>query len=291
MMYTKILVPLDGSQLAEGVLPYARSLANGLKLHVELLHINDPETVAPAIHFKREGDYLKDVATSFLPSLTVRCRVESGQAAEVIVDAASRDAGTLIAMATHGRSGARRWLLGQVTQKVLRVTVNPLLVIRPTGSGRPSGEVRLNSVILPLDGSRLAEKALPHIVYLATRLPLEVVLIRSYALPTAGYFVAAGTGIPALEELGEKLKGEASNYLRAQAANLQAQGVAKVSWIVREGKGAEEIIDLARKTSGNMVAMSTHGRSGIGRWVLGSVADRVVSYCGEPVLLIRPTTS
>jgi nucleotide-binding universal stress UspA family protein len=89
----------------------------------------------------------------------------------------------------------------------------------------------------------------------------------------------------------EKMKKEVGDYLHAKVEQLRVNGVGKVSSVIAEGKGAEEIIDLAQRTPDNMVAMSTHGRSGIGRWVLGSVTDRVVSYCGDPVLVIRPLSS
>jgi nucleotide-binding universal stress UspA family protein len=234
-------------------------------------------------------DYLKGLAASFTSAPAVNCRVENGRAADVIVDRASGDAGTLIAMATHGRSGAQRWLLGSVAQKVLQASTNPLFLIRPREETL-AHDARLNTLILPLDGSHLAEKIFPHVIYLANRLRLEVVLIRTYSLPTTGYFLATGVSPPAIGELGERIKAEATDYLQAKVEELQAEGIEKVSFVAVAGKGPEEIIDLARKTANNIVAMSTHGRSGIGRWVLGSVTDRVVCYSGDPVLVIRPTS-
>jgi nucleotide-binding universal stress UspA family protein len=87
-----------------------------------------------------------------------------------------------------------------------------------------------------------------------------------------------------------KIKKEVTDYLQAKVDELHGEGIEKVSLVAVEGRGPEEIIDLARKTTDNIVAMSTHGRSGIGRWVLGSVTDRVACYCGDPVLVI-PTPS
>ena len=287
-MYKRILVPLDGSKLAEGVLPYAKFLAGSLQLPVTLMHVNDLETAVPPAYAIQGADYLKELAATFPASLTVNCSLENGRAAEVIVDSASRDTSTLITMAIHGRSGAQRWILGSVAQKVLQASINPLLIIRPNEETRPSGEVRLSSVILPLDGSHLAEKILPHVVYLANRLKLEVILIRTYTLPTTGYFMATGVSPPDIGGMGAKIKEEITDYLQAKVEQLQAEGIEKVSFVAIEGKGPEEIIELARKTTHNLVAMSTHGRSGIGRWVLGSVTDRVVCYCGDPVVVIRP---
>jgi nucleotide-binding universal stress UspA family protein len=117
-MYNKILVPLDGSKLAEAVLPYAGFLAGALQLPVELIHVSDAETVASPLHPTRAADYLNQVSASLLSRLTVSCAVKSGAAAEVILDTALTDAGILIAMATHGQTGGHRWLLGRVAQNV-----------------------------------------------------------------------------------------------------------------------------------------------------------------------------
>jgi nucleotide-binding universal stress UspA family protein len=286
-MYNKLLVPLDGSKLAEAVLPHVGFLATALQLPVDLLHVDDPGTA-----LRTEGDgYLEKVAAS-LPSPTiVNCRREQGKAAEVILDTAAADSDSLIVMATHGQSGGQRWLLGQVAQKVLQASANPLLIIRPDARTLPTAAVRWTSVIVPLDGSHLAEKILPHVVYLATRLKLAVVLIRTYTLPTSGYFIAAGLSPSDVENMRESIKGEATSYLQARVTELKAQGVGEVSFALMEGKGPEEIIDLAKSTPDNLVAMSSHGRSGIGRWIMGSVTDRVVSYSGDPVLIIRSTAS
>jgi nucleotide-binding universal stress UspA family protein len=122
-------------------------------------------------------------------------------------------------------------------------------------------------------------------------LGLQVILIRTFTLPTASYFLAAHVSPLDMTELREKTKKELGDYLKAKVAELSASGLHKIAFVVTEGTGPEEIIELARKTSSCIVAMSTHGRSGIGRWVLGSVTDRVASNSGAPVLIIRPYSS
>jgi nucleotide-binding universal stress UspA family protein len=174
---------------------------------------------------------------------------------------------------------------------VLQASVNPLLLIRPDEKKLPTGAVRLATIIVPLDGSHLAEMIFPHVIYLATGLNLAVVLIRTYTLPTSGYFIAAGLSPSDGKNLGERIKGEVTSYLQAKVNELTTKGVGEVTFLLMEGKGPEEINELAQRTSDNLVAMSTHGRSGIGRWVLGSVTDRVVSYSGDPVLIIRSKIS
>ena len=287
-MYSKILIPLDGSKTAEAVLPYSKFLAEALHLPVQIIHVIDPKIVVPAGQSNREMEYLKGAAAACLGSASSDCVVKSGAPAEIILDTAAADAGTLIAMATHGQSGGQRWLLGQVAQKVLQAAKNPLIVIRPNEANPSKNDGRLGTIIVPLDGSHLAEQALPHVVSLATRLQSSVVLMRSYTLPTAGYFMAAGIAHPDMTALSEKIKQDAAVYLGSKAAELKAQGVSKISSHIVEGHGAEEIIELARRNADSLITLASHGRSGFGRWVLGSVAERVVSYSGAPVLVIRP---
>jgi nucleotide-binding universal stress UspA family protein len=129
-MYDEILVPLDGSKLAESILPYVRCLAEGLRVPVHLLHVRDAKMKTSFSQPLQEEDYLKNIASSKLASLTVRYTIESGKPAEVIVNTAARDASTLIAMATDGRSKIQHWLVGSAANKVLHAARNPLVLMR-----------------------------------------------------------------------------------------------------------------------------------------------------------------
>lgn len=298
-MYTKLLVSLDGSQLSEGVLPYARFFSKTLDIPVELLRVIEPETISifsDPTHGRRADvveasmkrsslDYLGPVAGSFPNPSAVDCSVRIGNPAEVIVGQGSAAAGALIAMATHGRSGVRRWLLGSVAEKVLRATTNHLFLVRPSGQAGSGGVARLERVLVTLDGSPLAERALPPAAVLAKKMNLEVVLLRVHTLLHAGY--VADDYPPNLEQLTGQIREEARSYLEEKVRQLQAEGLARVSTLLLEGNAAGEIVDIARRTQENLVAMCTHGRSGIGRWMLGSVTERVVRHSGDPVLVVR----
>ncbi len=298
-MYSKILVPLDGSRLSEGILPYARSLAKAFKIPIDLLLVIDPETISAASapgtdrYFyaaeadmkKNRSEYLDETVHSFLSSLTVNCSVETGYPAEAIVDKASAHPDTLVAMSTHGRSGVQRWFIGSVADKVLHICTNPLLLVRTVGKEPANEQAGLKTVIVPLDGSPLAELVLPHVTATVKEMDLEVVLVRAYSIATEAY---TGEGyMPDIEGLLESLKEEAKDYLEKKVQQLSGDGVKNVSYVLAEGEAAGNIIDLARETPAHLVAMCTHGRSGVGRWVLGSVTDRVVRHCGDPVLVIR----
>jgi nucleotide-binding universal stress UspA family protein len=197
-MYSKILVPLDGSNTAENVLPLARCFARSLQIPVELLGVVDIAEMArrhvaadPASMIRtlvddatrRFGDYLERVAKNF-PIGSVQCTVRRGNAAEAIIESAAAERQTLIAMATHGRSGLDRWLLGSVAEKVLRAASNPTLVVRAKEEKNLAwGMAALKSVLVPLDGSELAENVLPSVEELAKKLDLEVTLLGVYGVP------------------------------------------------------------------------------------------------------------
>jgi nucleotide-binding universal stress UspA family protein len=176
----------------------------------------------------------------------------------------------------------------------LRAAKNDLLVVRPE-EGRTGGEAPLKTLLVPLDGSESAEKALPTVSGLAARLQSEVVLVRVvtrfYFPPPEAVAPVFGAHISDQKELWAEARAEAANYLADKVKQLRAEGLAQVSSLLIDG-GAEgaaaDIIDLAAKTADNLVVMSTHGRSGVGRWLIGSVVERVVRYSSGPLLVIRP---
>jgi nucleotide-binding universal stress UspA family protein len=212
-----------------------------------------------------------------------------GDPAKGIVDYADKENVGLIVMATHGRSGISRWTLGSVASKVVRATDRPVALIR---AKVPQPDVRekgvLNKALVPLDGSREGEAIIPYIEELASKLKAEVVLLQ--VLSTSYQAITAdGYGyVTYSEQQIESDKAFARDYLAKVGAQLKERGVA-VKSEVRLGMAAEEIIRLADEMSADMVAMSTHGRSGIRRWVFGSVADRVLHEGNTPLLLVRPS--
>jgi nucleotide-binding universal stress UspA family protein len=302
-MYTRLLVPLDGSKIAEKVLPYARFLAARLKLPVELLEVIDIVEIAKLLtpdkahhlntvvenRIRSSEQYLRTVASTFA-GVDVKCTVEKGTAAEVIIEKAAADKSTLIDMATHGLSGIKRWLLGSVAEKVLRGATNPLLLIRATEEAKTEGEANLRTVIVPLDGSELAESVLTTAAELAKKLNLEVILFRAYTIPLTvlaadpdGYYSATD------DKLIAAMRDETVAYLEKKVEEMKKSGVDKVSYVAEYGFAADEIISFARKTPDNLIAMCTHGHSGVKRWVLGSVTETVVRHSADPVLVIRAT--
>jgi len=298
-MYSKMLIPLDGSKTAEKVLPYARYLDGKLKIPIELLAVIDIAEMATHIAAEKaryldtmiedgvraSTTYLRGIATTF-PGDKVTCTVEKGRAEDTIIEKGEADAGMLITMATHGRSGLNRFLLGSVAEKVLRGSANPLLLIRAADEAKGEGEAKLTSIVVPLDGSELAESVLPMVATMAKNLDLEIVLFRAYHIPYNAYAGDDGYMVN-YDELISSVRDEANEYLEKKVAEVKKLGVTKVSAATKEGFAGDEIIALGRKTPDNLIAMCSHGRSGVRRFVLGSVTETVVRHSGDPVLVVR----
>ena len=289
-MYERILVPLDGSDLAEQVLPYVRLVAGALGSRIELLRVLVPvpremDESARRRYRERAADDLSGARTAIeAAGLTATASIQERRSAEAIVAEAEKESGALIAMTTHGRSGLSRWMVGSVTGKVLHATRNPLLVVRAQ-EGHAPPEVRLKTMIVPLDGSSLATEILSYLVPLIKALGLGVVLTRAVRPPTS---LAQGDPLEMTElDVGDWPDARAAEYLQEIVGWFADQSVEVVATRVLHERAAPAIVRLARETPDSLVAMSTHGRSGVGRSVLGSVTDRVVQQSGDPVLVIR----
>jgi nucleotide-binding universal stress UspA family protein len=298
-MYCKILIPLDGSRTAEKVLPFAHVLARTLNLPIELLEVVDISAAsahaagdkarfldALIAEGERESrEHLKAVAAEFR-GMRITCRVERGDPAEVIIERAATDKDTLIAMATHGRSGVNRWIMGSVAEEVLRGSYCTMFLIRADEDSPNAGATAIRSIMVPLDGSELAESVLPTVIDMAKSLELEVVLYRAYELAASAYY-GNKDYLPNYDTMLLNLKSEVEAYLATKAEALKRAGLTRVSSIAVAGLGAEEIVRYSREHPDALIAMSTHGRSGVRRWVLGSVTERVVRHSGDPVLVLH----
>jgi nucleotide-binding universal stress UspA family protein len=214
-----------------------------------------------------------------------------------IIAEAERKPGTLIAMATHGRSGIPRMVMGSVTNRVLHAAIDLILIVRASSDEDFTGEVDLKTIIVPVDGFPLAEQVLSHSAHLAQPFGLAVTLLRvtppmgecQGAMAVSKIDVTSGFqfDIDIYEGLIKEPDERTLAYLGGLEKDLYDLGVVSVIKRVVLGQADDTIVDLARQMPGNLVVMTTHGRSGICRWVLGSVADGVVRRPGNPVFVIR----
>jgi len=286
-----IVVPLDGSELAEQALPLAGAIATKRNAEVVLTTAVTAGDRWVDDGFVRQWESEEQAAVeSYQRSIIERLQQQGvhakahsdwGQPQAVIESVADREGAGLIVMTTHGRSGVSRWTLGSIADKVLRTTNTPLILIRPTAEAPVPEAVR--QIVVALDGSDLAEAALPAAERFAQAMDASLLLVRAVVPPTmlyGGQFVPGG--LPVLDQL----EAEAKQYLERTAERIRKSGL-KVGVAVAVGAATDVILTASREIGADLIAMTTHGRSGLNRWILGSVADAVVRHGGVPVLVIR----
>ena len=277
---SRLLVPLDGSTLSETVMPVAERVARDHEAEVVLIEVLEghgaPGAEIEAEHearayLGRMADRLRDRGLA-----RVRTSIWYGEAAQAIANAVTRERVDLVVMSTHGRSGLDRLRFGSVAESVVRKAPVPALLVRDVATWDRGG---IDRILVPLDWSAASEGVLPIVSCLAGPFDFEVKLL--HVVETVRPFPDS----PGMEKAAYYQEAEA--YLTQVAAPLEARGI-RVSLMVRHGFPAEVIPAVAAEMKSGLVAMSTHGRSGLGRLFLGSVSESVLRSVSVPVLLWKP---
>jgi nucleotide-binding universal stress UspA family protein len=210
--------------------------------------------------------------------------IQAEDVARAIAEVADEQQAGLIVMSTHGRSGLGRWIYGGVAECILRQSSIPVLLVPPAAE-RPLPQDRSLRLLVPLDGSELAEEALTSLEPLTGTIAAELHLLRIVEPP----YLVYGDGNVYTPTDPEALVTSAREYLLMQAERLQAQGF-DVTAQATAGKASSVVTQVARETEVDLIVMATHGRSGLARLVLGSVALSILQQANVPVLLVRPAT-
>jgi len=318
-MYRKVVVLLDGSELAEGVLPHVAEVVRDRGGQIYLLSVTPlmrgiAPTVAdvrpPSASMQEERrrierelvEYLQAVARRLEPAAaSVQVGVRFGRPADEILAFASDVGADLIAMSTHGRSGISRWVFGSVADRVLRGATCPVLLVR-AGQARP--RTAYQRILVPLDGSELAEQVLLYVKALirppqtptpegerrgGTSIFLVSVLTTGLGDRTVTLLTSYPPGLRLATTVLHHAEVQLRSYLRSVADALREQGAA-VNIAVRQGSPADEILAYAAEVEADLISLTTHGFSGTSRWVYGNVAGKVLQGAHSPVLLVRPTS-
>jgi len=290
-MIKRILVPLDGSELAEGVLPYVQQIATKTGAETILLtciyQIDSWNGYLAQVDTRKETalvqTYLEGKREELqAKGLKVTMEIAYGPPAEAVLSYAADEEIDLIAMSTHGRSGISRWVFGSVADKVLHGTSRPLLLVRADGAPQEGAKLpSISKILVPLDGSELSLAVLPFVEDLARALGASLVLF--HVVPSLAVYPEVATR----DFLGELL-GSAHQLLGRVASEVQQRGL-RAEYVVTVGFAVDGILRAARDVGADLIALSTHGRSGLGRWVMGSVADAVVRRTHLPSLVVRPS--
>lgn len=318
-MLKKILVPLDGSLRAERALPVAARIARASKGRVLLVRVISPAVeygscLAPVPlvtgeiieeELKEADSYLKAVASSHAFSgIETSTEAIYGIPAQELLAVAQQRSVDLIVMCSHGRTGFTRWVLGSVAHKLTHESAVPVLVLREGGSElsspQPDSCGRLTRAFVSLDGSELAEAVL--------RPATDLVLALSAPAPAALHLMQVVKIFPrseeqgTLSELNQQAVEQAKTYLAAVKARLQQQypeSFLAITWsvaldndiagaLIRTAEAQEEGTASEEPKGCDLMAMSTHGRGGLERWMVGSITERVLEATRLPMLVVRP---
>lgn len=272
-MYDPIFVPLDGSPLAEGVLPYALGLARATGAKLLLLTVVEDEDERAA-----DDEYIRGLAGRLEAQGTL-LQLHRDVASTIVEEVAQYPNG-LLAMTTHGRTGVLEAILGSVALRVVQRAGRPVLVWRPheaRKAGEAGSPAGASAVVLPLDGSDFAERMVPHAVEMASSLGARLEFVQ--VLP-------AEPPRPPMAPPGDVLE---SSYVRSMAESAGRAHGLETNWEVLHGDAADSICDYVSGRGDLILAMSSHGRSGLGLTILGSVTSECVRRSGVPVLVYRPS--
>ncbi|MCO5189495.1 MAG: universal stress protein [Anaerolineae bacterium] len=277
--FERIIVPLDGSDFAERPLSFAQSIAHAYDAQMTLMTVAPPAKAKfrRADATERDQEWRQQVA--YLDNLVQGLQraginadfvIESGSIVEQIDAFAAESHADLILMSTHGRSGMERWLIGSVANKLTRQTSTPVLLVRPTVAWR-SRWSQFKRLLVALDGSQNAEYILPYAVSFALHFDSEIILL---SVPSGQEDAISSAHSESIRTYLEHIL----DVVRAQ--NIEAQA------IVTGSSAASTIIDVCEDEEADLIMMTTHGFSGLDRFMLGSVAERVIQHTIAPVFLL-----
>lgn len=292
-MFKKILVPLDGSETAEAILPFVQEIAKHTQGQIVLVTSVQQTgvwdaTLSLQVLDKEEQvaqDYVKNKAAALGPNVTAR--VTRGEAAEAILTVAEDEKADLIGISTHGRSGFTRWLFGSVATKILETSPVPVLFLHPKeGEDKGAPGPAIKKVLVPLDGSPEAMSVLPIVEEFAKTMGASLVLFHAVA-PIASYPGFEAAAVTGVGDVLNDLQEQAKQILTKTAQEVKSRGVDAKAAIVID-TATDGVLRAADELKVDLIAIGTHGRGGLGRMVLGSTADSVVRRSADvPCLVVR----
>lgn len=284
-----VLAPIDGSDIALRAVPWAAKLAGPRGTVVLLRVVPGPADDARDAATAEANAELDAAAATIADSgVTIERTVRGGEPDEEIVDAARHRSADLIAMGSHGRGAIGRAIFGSVADRVSRSATVPVLIVRAQSEdvGR-APDVR--RIVVPLDGSPIAERALPVAASLARQFRAPVSVVRAVdaaaVVPAApSVFGAAPVATAEIaDQIWQEAEAEANATVTNAVAQLRGEGV-EASGAMLTGSPYFAISDALRP--GDLLVLTSHGRGGVRRWLLGSVAEKLVREAPAPVLLV-----
>ena len=302
-MFDTILVPLDGSQLAECVLPHVVALAHPFDAEITLLRMLEKNQAgAPAqlfdllnwqINKTKAALYLEKIKTRFQElSLRARTAVLEGLVAEGITEYAQKEGMKLIVLSSHGHSGLTQWGISSITQKNILSAQTSLLIVRAHQQDIQASELSEKTlyqrILVPLDGSQRAENVLPIITQLANFHKSQIHLVQVVQTPEmARQMPPAREDIELSNQLVARNREEAERYLEQVKSRSVLEGIAVQTHLITSDNAAVALHQLAEQERIDMVALSAHGYSGNRQWPYGSMVNNFILYGNVPLLIVQ----
>jgi nucleotide-binding universal stress UspA family protein len=300
-MFDPILVPLDGSQLAECVLPHAVAFARSFDAEITLLRMLEKNQASVQLFDLLNWQINKTQATLYLEktkarfkesSIRVRMTVQEGLVAEGITEYAQNRGGKLIILSSHGRNGLTQWGISSITQKIILSAQTSLLIVRAHQHGVHSGELTeapvYQHILVPLDGSQRAENVLPIITQLAQFHKSHIHLVQVVQTPEmARQMPPVREDIDLSNRIVERNREEAERYLEQLKSRSVLEGIAVQTHLITSDNAAVALHQLGEQEHIDMVALSAHGYSGNHQWPYGSMVNNFILYGKVPLLIVQ----
>jgi nucleotide-binding universal stress UspA family protein len=303
-MVRQVIVPLDGSPFGEQALPYAVRLAKAAKASLQLVRVHVPlasmytasevltDLMLEATLRDRDRQYLDRLRESVERSLpgAVTAVVLDGPMIEALAEHLAAVKADLVVMTTHGRGPLSRVWLGSVADKLVRRLSMPIVLVRPQDAQLDlARSPDLGRILVPLDGSEMAERILEPALEIGQLVQAEYVLLRvvePFLVPD--YPLGASLAGVSPPSLHQRIEQDVRDYIERKAQQLRARSVRVQTRVVIDRPPSEAIMEEARIQKCSLIALESHGRGGLSRLFLGSVADRVIRGSSVPVLVHHP---
>ncbi|WP_323192241.1 universal stress protein [Halostella sp. PRR32] len=295
-MYDTILVPTDGSEHAVRACEHGLALSRRFDATVHLLNVIDV-TAAGGIfdaggvsrefveRLEEEGsNAIETVEAVAEETDSIHTEIIEGKPSEAILEYVDENGIDLLSMGTHGRSGINRYITGSVTERVVRLSDVPVLTVRATEQNTPAGSY--DEILVPTDGSEPATAAMDHGIAIAQEAGARIHAVNVVDVSS----LAANPNVTPPTELLDQFRSQGESATEAIATRAREAGLDAVT-SVREGIPSSDLLQYARENEIDLIAMGTHGRTGLERYVLGSTTERIVRESEIPVLSVSPQQS
>jgi len=313
MATSRILVPVDYSECSKEALRAAAALAMRLGATLDVVHVwdrpqyvseeltirqgNQRRSIADMIRENAEQDMETFVTTAEVPpGVAMTRRLKSGQPVATVLGELEEGKHDLVVLGTHGRTGLSHVMLGSFAEKLVRLSPVPALTVPQTTDESAAPARAVGRILVATDFSEPSRAALDYAANLAKKLEASVDLLHVWEAPT---FVVPGTGMTSIyvgsgageQTIEEVMRQSANHAMDEFVAKAKARGVAVRSMKTEQGRPAHAIVEAAKSGEYDLIVIGTHGRTGLPRVLLGSVAENVVRHARCPVLTVRTHTS